>query len=340
MTTVDQRRRSSRRWLVLVLAASAAAAFGLNLGMGAVSVAPSEVVSVLSRRIGLSFGNQPAASAEAVVWTLRVPRALLAIVVGGGLAAVGAALQGVFRNPLADPQLLGIGPGAAIGAVAGAAAGGVAGSIAGGTVAGLLVALLLRRLSRRTAGDPARFVLVGVALGAALTAWVGFLVFASDRSVVPPMEFWLLGSLSGATWRVFGTALVLVAVPLTVLLINARSLDLLSLGEDQARHLGVDVDLTITVVLMAVGAATGATVGAVGVVGFVGLVIPHVVRRMAGPSHRFLMAASFLGGAAFVLAADLVARTVLTPVEVAVGLLTAVIGGPFFLILLGRARLA
>jgi len=122
--------------------------------------------------------------------------------------------------------------------------------------------------------------------------------------------------------------------------INGRALDLLSLGEAQARHLGIDVDLTITVVLMAIGAATGATVGAVGVVGFVGLVVPHIVRRFAGPSHRFLMAASMLGGALFVLAADLAARTLLTPVEMSVGLLTALLGGPFFIILLRRARLA
>lgn len=323
----------------MVLVVGVLALVALNLAMGAVAIDAGTVVAVVSRRLGLAYGAEPANSADAVVWTLRMPRALLAVVVGGGLAAVGAALQGVFRNPLADPQLLGIGPGAAIGAVFGASAGGVAGSIAGGTVAGLVVALMLRRLSRRAAGEPARFILVGVALGAALTAWVGFLVFASDRSVVPPMEFWLLGSLSGATWRVFGTALVLVAVPVVVLLVNGRALDLLSLGEIQARHLGVDVDLTITIVLMAVGAAAGATVGAVGVVGFVGLAVPHVMRRFFGPSHRLLITASIPAGAIFVLAADLAARTLLSPIEIAVGLLTALVGGPFFLILLRRARL-
>ncbi len=340
MTAGKWRVRGSRRGLVGGLAIGVLALVALNLGMGAVSIAPSEVLAVVFRRVGLNIGEVPSATADAVVGTLRLPRALLAITVGGGLAAAGAALQGVFRNSLADPQLLGIGPGAAIGAVVGAVTGGVAGAIAGGTAAGVLVALLLRRLARRAAAEPARFILVGVALGAALTAWVGFFVFASDRSVVPPMEFWLLGSLSGATWRVLGTALVLIGVGVAVLIINGRSLDLLSLGEIQARHLGVDVDLIVTVVLMAVGAVTGATVGAVGVVGFVGLVVPHVVRRAAGPSHRFLMAASILGGAGFVLAADLAARTLLSPVEIGVGLLTALAGGPFFLFLLRRARLA
>lgn len=338
--TTTQRGRVRRGALIGSLIVVVLALAALNLGMGAVTIAPAEVLAVLSRRIGLEIGSEPAASSAAVVWSIRLPRTLLAVIVGGGLGVVGAALQGVFRNSLADPQLLGIGPGAAIGAAIGAGAGGVAGSIAAGTAAGLLVALLLRRLARRAAADPARFILVGVALGAALTAWVGFFVFASDRSTVPPMEFWLLGSLSGATWRVVGTAVVLVGAAVAVLVVNGRSLDLLSLGEREARHIGIDVDLIITVVLMAVGAATGATVGAVGVVGFVGLVIPHLIRGVAGPSHRFLMVASALGGGAFVLAADLVARTVLSPVEISVGLVTALIGGPFFLFLLRRARLA
>lgn len=332
--------RRRRRIAATAIGASLLALVVLNLGMGAAPVAPSEVLGVLARRVGLALGAEPGPGADAVVWTIRVPRILLALLCGAGLAAAGAALQGVFRNPLADPQLLGIGPGAAIGAAIGAVAGGVQGAIAGGTAVGVLVALLVRRLARRSSGDPARFILVGVALGAALTAWLGFIVFASDRSTVPPMEFWLLGSLSGATWRALGTALVLVTGAVAVLLVNGRSLDLLALGEREAGHLGVDVDLTITVLLMAVGAITGAAVGAVGVVGFVGLVIPNALRRVVGPSHRTLLAFSMLAGAAFVLAADLAARTLISPVEIAVGLLTAVIGGPFLLFLLSRARLA
>ena len=203
--------RRRRRIAGAAIGASLVALVVLNLGMGAAAVAPSEVLGVLARRLGLGLGTEPGPGADAVVWTIRVPRILLALLCGAGLAAAGAALQGVFRNPLADPQLLGIGPGSAIGAAIGAVAGGVQGAIAGGTAVGVLVALLVRRLARRSSGDPARFILVGVALGAALTAWLGFIVFASDRSTVPPMEFWLLGSLSGATWRALGTALVLVA---------------------------------------------------------------------------------------------------------------------------------
>jgi len=331
--------RRRRRLAAAVLGGGLVALIVVNLGMGAAVVPPSEVVGVVANRLGLGFGADPSPGADAVVWTIRMPRVLLALLTGAGLAAGGAALQGVFRNPLADPQLLGIGPGAAIGAAIGAVAGGIQGAIAGGTASGLLVALLVRRLARRSSGDPTRFILVGVALGAALTAWLGFIVFASDRSKVPPMEFWLLGSLSGSTWRAFGTVLIFIAAAVLVLLINSRSLDLLALGEREAGHLGVDVDLTITILLMAVGAITGATVGAVGVVGFVGLFIPNAVRRVVGPSHRTLLVFSMLAGAAFVLAADLAARTLISPVEIAVGLLTAVIGGPFLLLLLSRARL-
>jgi len=342
MSAGNQRVAPSRRRAVTVtlLVGAIAALVGLNLSMGAVVIAPSEVFGVLARRFGVDWGPDPGPSFDAVVWTIRMPRVLLGILVGAGLAGAGAALQGVFRNPLADPQLLGIGPGASIGAVIGAVAGGVQGSIAAGTAAGVVTALVVRRLARRAAGDPARFILVGVALGAALTAWVGFIVFASDRSTVPPMEFWLLGSLSAATWRGFGTALVIVVAASAVLLVAGRSLDLLALGEREARHLGVDVDLTVTSMLMAVGAVTGATVGAVGVVGFVGLVVPNAARRLVGPSHRFLLVVSMLGGAGFVLAADLVARTLISPVEIGVGLVTALVGGPVLLILLRRARLA
>jgi len=312
----------------------------LNLGMGAVSLKPGEVAGVMARRLGLRLGSEPGPGVDAVVWTIRMPRILLGMTVGAGLAAAGTALQGLFRNQLADPHLLGIGPGAAIGAVIGSVVWGTQGSILLGLAAGTLVALLLHRVARRASGDPARFILVGVAMGAALTAWVGFIVFASDRSTVPPMEFWLLGSLSAATWRGLATASLLIAAAAFALVANSRSLDLLALGEREAGHLGINVKLTVFVVLVAVGAITGASVGAVGVVGFVGLVIPNALRRLVGPSHRFLLATSMLGGAAFVLAADLAARILISPVEIAVGLLTAVIGGPFLLLLLSRARLA
>jgi heme transport system permease protein len=308
------------------------------LSFGAVAVPLEEVFGVLARKIGLSLFAEPSSQAVAVVWSIRMPRLLLAFTVGAALALVGGMLQGLLRNKLADPHLLGIGPGAAIGAAIGSAAGGVQGAIAGGVAAGVITAFAVRRLARRASIDPTRIILAGVALGAALSAWVGFVVFGADRAKVPPIEFWLLGSLTGSTWRAFWTVLVFIVIAAIVMLTSARFLDVFGLGEADARHLGIDVDLVRTVLLIAAGAAVGATVGAVGVIAFVGLLIPFAVRRFTGPLHRYLLWATLVWGALFVAAADLLARLALEPIEIPVGLVTAAFGGPVFLWLLTRRQ--
>ncbi len=322
-----------------VLSAAFVVAVAVALGMGAVTITPGEVVRVLSRHLGLPLGPEPSFQADAVLWNIRFPRIVLGLVVGGGLGVTGAALQGVFRNPLADPHLLAVGPGASLGAIAAMVVFGnptvvaLSGAVAGGVV----TALVLRRFSGDATPDPSRFVLSGVALGAVLTAFVGFAVFAADRAAVPPVEFWLLGSVTGATWRTTALVAALTLAGGGALLVTGRSLDLMALGEAEARHLGVNVDLTTTLVLVATGLVVGAGVGAVGVVGFVGLLAPHLVRRRLGSRHRPLLAASALCGAVLVVAGDLVARTVAAPVEIPVGLVTAALGGPFFLWLLRRS---
>ena len=328
------RRRWARPVVGLLLIAVAWGA----LSLGTVSVPAGEVLGVLTRKLGLDAFTEPSPQAEAVVWGLRMPRMLLAFTTGAALALTGGVLQGLLRNNLADPQLLGIGPGAAIGAAIGSSAGGVQGAIAGGVAAGVVTAFAIRRLAHRASIDPTRIILSGVALGAALSAWVGFIVFAADRATVPPIEFWLLGSLAGSTWRAFGTVIVFVAIAAIVLLASARILDIFRLGESDARHLGIDVDLMRTIVLIAVGAAVGATVGAAGVIAFVGLLVPFIVIRFTGPIHRHLLVLSLGGGAVFVAAADLVARLAIQPIEIPVGLVTAAVGGPVFLWLLTRRR--
>lgn len=322
----------------MALALLVVAVVVVSLGMGAVVISPGEVIEVLTRRLGFAIGEEPAFRADAVLWNIRLPRILLGLVAGAGLGLAGAALQGVFRNPLADPQLLGIGPGASLGAVLAMLILGATTepALAGGAVGGIVTASVLRRFGESRFPDPSRLVLIGVALGAALSAWVGFVVFAADRAAVPPVEFWLLGSLTGSTWRTLANATVLTVGGSVVFFGSARSLDLLALGESEARHLGVDVDLVRAMVLFSTGLVVGAAVGAVGVVGFVGLLVPHLVRRGTGPRHRTLLAGSALGGAAFVAAADLGARTLAAPIEIPVGLLTAALGGPFFLWLLRR----
>ena len=313
-----------------------AAASAVSLASGAVSVAPGEVAAVLAHRLGI--GAEPSRQVDAVVWGIRMPRVLLGITVGACLAAVGGVMQGLFRNELADPHLLGIGPGAAVAAAMGSQIGGVQTAIGLGLIGGVLTALVLRRLAGRTSIDPTRMILSGVALGLALSAWVGFVVFAADRSRVPPIEFWLLGSLSAATWKGWWTLLLPAVVGCIVLIASWRALDLMALGDPEARHLGVRTDLVRTSLLIVCGAVVGATVGVAGVVVFVGLLVPFVVRRLGGPSHRRLLAASLAGGASFVVVADLFARTVMEPVEIPLGLVTAAVGGPLFLWLVSRRR--
>ena len=329
---------SRRRWVSPVVGLLLLAAAWAALSLGAVSVPPGEVLGVLARKVGLNLFAEPSVQAEAVVWGIRMPRLLLAFGVGAALALTGGVLQGLLRNNLADPHLLGIGPGAAIGAAIGSTAGGVQGAIAGGVAAGVITAFAIRRLARRASIDPTRIILSGVALGAALSAWVGFVVFAADRAKVPPIEFWLLGSLAGSTWRALGTVLVFIVIAGVVMLGSARILDVFRLGEADARHLGIDVDLVRTIILIAVGVAVGATVGAVGVIAFVGLLVPFIVIRFTGPLHRHLLAAVLGFGAFFVVASDLVARLAIQPIEIPVGLVTAAIGGPVFLWLLTRRR--
>jgi iron complex transport system permease protein len=327
-----------RRWGVPILGLALLAAAGLSLSQGAVDVAGDQVAAVLSGKLGLTWFGEAGPQAEAVVWGIRMPRLLMGLVVGAGLAVTGSVLQGVLRSDLADPQLLGIGPGAAIGAAIGSGAGGVEGAIAGGVAAGVITSFMVRRLQRRASIDQTRLILSGVALGAALSAWVGFVVFASDRSVVPPIEFWLLGGLAGSTWRALATAAIILLLAMGALLSVSRTIDLLAVGQREAWHLGVDVDLTMTILLIVVGAAVGVTVGAVGVVAFVGLLVPFLMRRLAGPLHRHLIPAAMLGGGLFVVSADLVARLLIEPVEIPVGLVTAAIGGPLFLWLVSRRR--
>lgn len=325
-----------RRWVGPVIGLALAASAWGALSLGAVDVPAGEVLGVLARKLGLDLFSEPSTQAEAVVWGIRMPRLLLGFTVGATLALTGGVLQGLLRNNLADPHLLGLGPGAAIGAAIGSSAGGIQGAIAGGVATGVISAFAVRRLARRASIDPTRIILSGVALGAALSAWVGFVVFATDRATVPPIEFWLLGSLAGSTWRAFGTVLVFVVVATAVMLAMARTLDIFRLGETEARHLGIDVDLVRTVILITVGAAVGATVGAAGVVAFVGLLVPFVVIRFTGPLHRHLLVASIGAGALFVASSDLLARLAIEPIEIPVGLVTAAIGGPVFLWLLTR----
>ena len=315
----------------------------LSVGLGALRIAPEQVVGIVARHLGIDLGISYGLDQDAVLWSIRLPRVVLGILVGGGLAMAGAALQGVFRNPLADPGLIGVSSGASLGAVAAIVLGfSAAGSntlplvaFVGG-VAATLVVYGIARFDGRT--EVVTLLLTGLAVNALCGAGVGYLLFIADDQQLRGVVFWSLGSLGGATWPLVLAAAPFILVAALVLPLLARALNLMLLGEREARHLGVEVERVRVLVIVLAALATGAAVAVAGIIGFVGLIVPHLVRLMAGPDHRLLLPASALLGASLLLFADLFARTVAAPAELPLGVVTALLGGPFFLWLLRRTR--
>ena len=336
--TAPERKRRGL-WPVLVI--GVLAAFILNLTLGAVSISPERVLAVVADHIGLDAGSFTFRE-DAVVWSIRLPRALLAAFVGAGLAMAGAGLQGTLRNPLADPQIIGISAGGALGAVLAIAVGFgfrsmavVVAAMVFAFAAGLAV-LAIGRYQGRT--EVATLILTGVAVNALVAAVVGFITFASESREMPDASFWLLGGFSSTTWRAVQLAVGFIALGLVAMPFLARPLNLALLGETEARHLGVEVDRLRIAVLLLTALMTGAAVAAAGIIGFVGLLAPHAIRAVTGPDHRVVLPAAALAGATFVLLADLAARNLASPTEIPVGLITAIVGGPAFLWLLRRTR--
>lgn len=280
----------------------------------------------------------------AVLYSIRFPRVLLAAAVGAALAVSGAAMQGLFRNPLADPGLIGVSGGAALGvAVMTVASGSLEGvfgvyglgaaAFAGGTAACLLVL----RFSR-IAGtfSVTRMLLSGIAVNALAGAGTGFLTYLSDDEQLRSLTFWIMGSLGGALWVSVIVVLSVVIPAVAVMMANAQKLNILMLGEDEARHLGVNSESLKLVIIVCAALSVGVAVAVSGIIGFVGLVVPHLIRLAFGPDHRLLIPASALLGAVLLVSADTAARTVVSPAEMPVGILTSLIGGPFFLWLLAK----
>ena len=313
-------------------------------GTGQVRVPPAEVLGSLLHRIGLDIGPLPsAAQGENALWVVRFPRVVLAVIVGASLGCAGAMMQGLFGNPLAEPGVIGVSSGAAVGASAAIVTG--LSTLGGWTVAaaafagGLAATLLVYGMSRaggRT--EVVTLVLTGIAVNAVAGALIGLLMFFGDADAVRAIAFWQLGSLAQATWGSVATTLPCAVAGIAIAFLAARRLDLLSLGDQPARHLGVDVE-RLRIGMIAVTALLAASaVAFTGVISFIGLVVPHLVRMVAGPGHRVLLPASTLGGAAVVVAGDLAARTLIDYQELPLGVLTAVVGGPCFFWLLRRTR--
>ena len=314
-----------------------------NLALGAFDVEIARIIGVLFGKLGIELGIEYTAREEAVVWVIRVPRMVMAALVGAGLGISGAALQGLFRNPLADPGLIGVSSGAAfavaMSVVLGITTWGVFVQPVAAFVGGLALTFMIYAFARRSGrAQMATMLLVGIAVNALLGAAISFILSFSDDAELRDIVFWLLGSLAGSLWEFVYSAGPLILVAIAVLIRQAGALNLLTLGDAEARHLGVRVQRTQLLIVTAAALATGAGVAVAGVVGFIGLIAPHMVRLAVGPDHRRLMPASALAGAILVLGADLGARTIASPAELPLGVLTAIIGTPVFLFLIDRSR--
>ncbi|MDR3679295.1 MAG: iron ABC transporter permease [Flavipsychrobacter sp.] len=322
----------------------------LSVGMGAVTIAPMQTIAILAKQAGMAMHASFTSEQEAVLTIIRLPRVLMAVLTGATLAIAGATIQGLFRNPLADPALIGISSGASVAAVVFIVCGHhllahlpniismYALSLAT-FVGAFLATLVVYKLSQVNGKTiVSTMLLAGIAINAITGAVTGMFTFAANDAQLRSITFWALGSLGGATWRTLSAVLPFMCIPLLVLPAMSKSLNAFALGEANAQHLGIDTERTKRIIVLLTALCVGASVSVTGVIGFVGLVVPHIIRAITGPDHRYLLILSALAGAVLVVVADLLARTLFAPAELPIGIITAIIGAPFFLYLLLKDR--
>jgi iron complex transport system permease protein len=320
----------------------------VSICRGASAIPLSRIVEIFASVLG--FGDAGAGGETAIVLQIRAPRTVLGFAVGGALAIAGASLQGLFRNPLADPTLIGASSGGALAAVAMIVLGGTLMGPLGGVgravalplvaFAGALAAtfLVYRFASRDGETSVATMLLAGIGIAAIANAGIGILIFVSDDDQLRTLNFWLLGSLAGGSWTLVLPVLAFLALPLVLLPRYAAGLNAFALGEAEAGHLGYDVEQLKHRLIALSALAAGASVAVAGIIGFVGLIVPHLVRLVLGADHRLVMPASALLGGSMLVAADIFARTLVVPAELPIGIVTSLAGGPVFLWLLLRRR--
>lgn len=332
--------------MTTVAAAVLLAVLVLAVAVGPVPLSPGTVQDVvLSHLPGHLFGRPTPGAADTIVWQVRVPRVLLAAVVGAALTTAGAVMQTLVRNSLADPFLLGISSGASVGATAVLLFGALAGlgvwALSGGSVLGALGAtLLVFGLARGSGGATTQLILTGVVVSALFSSVASYLLFQGNPQATQSVLFYLLGSFGSATWTQLPLPAATVAICLALLLLGARDLNALALGAGPAAALGVDVPRVRGLLFVVVSLLAGTSVAVSGVVGFVGLVVPHMVRLVVGSDHRRVLPLGIVVGAAFMVLGDLLCRTVVGPQEMPVGVITALVGAPVLLILLRRRAAA
>ncbi len=349
LSVVPTLRAATTPVIIISLAVMLLVVVLLSLTIGAVPIPVTEVAVILLKQIGV-FSSIPTDSTHEIVLTsIRFPRILMTALIGAALGASGAALQGLFRNPLVEPSLIGVSGGSAaavvmvvvFGASLKVSAGWLYDAImplaafAGGLVATILVLKLSYQAGRT---NIAALILLGVAANALTGAIIGLAIFYANDDQLRTFTFWTLGDLGGATPAKLAIAGPLILISLGALLLCTRSLNALALGEAEAYHIGVDVERTKQLIVFFSALGVGVSVSLAGMIGFVGLVMPHLVRVLFHPDHRLVLPASILGGALLLIFADVIARTVTSPSELPIGVVTAFIGAPFFIALLLRAK--
>lgn len=343
VVTGDPRARRAP-WLLGALAIALVVATVVSAGMGQVELSPGEVLGAVGRRLtGQLPADRTQAMADAALFSVRFPRVVMALLVGSALACGGALMQGVFGNPLAEPGVVGVSSGAAAAAciviVLGLTVLGDWTLVAGAFVGGLLATGLVYATARQGGRtEVVTLVLTGIAVNAVGGAIIALMTFLGTSATREQIVFWQLGSLNGSRWPHVAVIAPIALAAVAVSMLVARPLDLLALGERSARHLGVDVERLRLGVIVLVAVLTSAAVAFTGIIAFVGLVVPHVIRMITGPGHRVLLPASALAGALLLLGADTLARTAVDSADLPIGLLTSLVGGPFFFYLIRRTR--
>lgn len=333
--------------IMVLLVALLLLAFLLSLALGAVAIHPLDTLKALGSLVGLA---EVAPETRLIIEHIRLPRSLMGLMVGATLALTGAVMQGLFRNPLADPGLIGVSSGAALGAalmivlgswlLSGLPSGWMPyATVLGAFGGGVLTTLLVYRLGQTAQGTSvASMLLAGIAIAAISGAFIGLLSYIADDTMLRTLTFWNMGSLGGASAEKVAVLALCCALVWWRLPRQAKALNALLLGESEARHLGIDVERVKRELVLLTALGVGACVAAAGLIGFVGLVVPHLVRLVLGADHRRVIPASMLLGGGLLLLADVVARLVVAPAELPIGILTALLGAPLFLILLLRAQ--
>jgi iron complex transport system permease protein len=321
-----------------------------SLSIGAVSIPVSDVAVILLKKVGLFTSLQINSTNEVVLNSIRLPRVLMTLLIGAALGISGASLQGLFRNPLVEPSLIGVAGGAAAAVVLFIVFGGALALASTGWLynallpliafgGGLAATFLVLKLSYQTGKtNIAVLILIGVAMNALTGAIVGLAIFYADENQLRTFTFWTLGDLGGATWDKLVIGAPLLISSTVLLLFFAPALNVIALGEAEAFHMGVDVERIKLAIIFLSALGVGVSVSLAGMIGFVGLIVPHLVRVVFHPDNRLVLPASVLGGGVILILSDVVARTIVLPAELPIGVVTGLIGAPFFIMLLLNAK--